>query len=41
VYTGERLAGGVRDVLLGGRALVRLGRFVAAGTAGAYLARAG
>ena len=37
VYTGERLAGQVRDVLLGGRALVRQGRFVGTGTAGAYL----
>ncbi len=37
VYTGERLAGRVRDVLLGGRALVRQGRFVGTGTAGAYL----
>ena len=41
VYTGERLAGRVRDVLLGGRALVRDGRFVAAGAAGAYLGRTG
>jgi dihydropyrimidinase len=41
VYTGERLAGRVRDVLLGGRALVRQGRFVGTGPAGAYLARAG
>jgi dihydropyrimidinase len=37
VYAGERLAGQVRDVLLGGRALVRQGRFVAAGAAGTYL----
>jgi dihydropyrimidinase len=37
VYNGERLAGRVRDVLLGGRALVRQGRFVGTGTAGAYL----
>ncbi|HEY2308913.1 MAG TPA: amidohydrolase family protein [Streptosporangiaceae bacterium] len=37
VYTGERLAGQVRDVLLGGRALVRQGRFVGTSTAGAYL----
>ncbi len=39
VYTGERLAGRVRDVLLGGRALVRQGRFVGTGTAGTYLGR--
>jgi dihydropyrimidinase len=39
VYVGERLAGQVRDVLLGGRALVRQGRFVAAGAAGTYLSR--
>ena len=39
VYTGERLAGRVRDVLLGGRALVRQGRFVGAGTGGTYLSR--
>ena len=37
VYTGERLAGRVRDVLLGGKALVRDGRFVGTGTAGSYL----
>ena len=37
VYAGERLAGRVRDVLLGGRALVRDGRFVGTGTAGTYL----
>jgi dihydropyrimidinase len=37
VYLGERLAGQVRDVLLGGRPLVRQGRFVAEGAAGAYL----
>jgi len=37
VYSGERLAGRVRDVLLGGRALVRQGRFVKTGTASAYL----
>ena len=41
VYTGERLAGRVRDVLLGGRALVRQGRFVGTGGAGTYLGRAG
>jgi dihydropyrimidinase len=39
VYTGERLAGRVRDVLLGGRAVVRQGRFVGAGTGGTYLSR--
>jgi dihydropyrimidinase len=39
VYAGERLAGRVRDVLLRGRALVRQGRFVAAGTSGTYLSR--
>jgi dihydropyrimidinase len=37
VYLGERLRGRVRDVLLGGRALVRQGRFVAEGALGAYL----
>jgi dihydropyrimidinase len=41
VYTGERLAGRVRDVLLGGRTLVRQGRFAGTSTAGAYLGRAG
>jgi len=41
VYAGEPLAGRVRDVLHGGRALVRQGRFVAAGAAGAYLASSG
>jgi dihydropyrimidinase len=41
VYAGERLAGQVRDVLLGGRALVRQGEFVGPGAAGSYLARAG
>jgi dihydropyrimidinase len=40
VYAGERLAGQVRDVLLGGRALVRQGEFVGPGTAGSYLGRA-
>jgi len=39
VYAGERLAGMVRDVLLGGRVLVRHGRFVAA--RGAYLPSSG
>jgi dihydropyrimidinase len=38
VYLRERLAGQVRDVLLGGRAVVRQGRFVAEGAAGTYLA---
>lgn len=40
VYAGERLSGQVRDVLLGGRVLVRHGRLVedgAAGAAGSYL----
>ncbi len=37
VYLGERLAGRVRDVLLGGRPLVRQGRFAAGGAAGTYL----
>ena len=37
VYVGERLTGQVRDVLLGGRALIRQGRFVAEGAAGTYL----
>jgi dihydroorotase len=37
VYLGERLAGQVRDVLLGGRPLVRQGRFVADGAAGTFL----
>jgi dihydropyrimidinase len=41
VYTGERLAGQVRDVLLGGRAVVRQGRFVGTGSAGTYLGRSG
>src|SRR5262249_50209956 len=41
VYADERLAGRVRDVLLGGRALVRDGRFVGTGTAGTYLGPAG
>ena len=38
VYAGERLSGRVRDVLLRGTALVRHGRYVADGAAGAYLA---
>jgi dihydropyrimidinase len=37
VYLGERLHGQVRDVLLGGRVLVRQGRFVAEEPAGTYL----
>jgi dihydropyrimidinase len=37
VYLGEQLAGQVRDVLLGGRPLVRQGHFVAGGAAGTYL----
>jgi dihydropyrimidinase len=37
VYVGERLTGQVRDVLLGGRPLVRQGHFVAGGAAGTYL----
>jgi dihydropyrimidinase len=41
VYAGQRLAGQVRDVLLGGRMLVRQGRFVAAGAAGTYLSGPG
>ena len=41
VYAHERLSGQVRDVLLGGRALVRQGRFVGAGTGGTYLSRPG
>ena len=41
VYAGERLAGQVRDVLLGGKALVRQGRFVGAGNGGTYLSRPG
>jgi dihydropyrimidinase len=37
VYLGERLSGRVRDVLLGGRTLIRQGRFVAMGAGGTYL----
>jgi len=37
VYLGERLSGRVRDVLLGGRVVVRQGRFAAEGAAGTYL----
>jgi dihydropyrimidinase len=37
VYAGEKLSGQVRDVLLGGRPLVRQGRFTAAALAGSYL----
>jgi cytosine/adenosine deaminase-related metal-dependent hydrolase len=39
VYLGERLSGRVRDVLLGGRALVRDGRYVAERAGGPYLSR--
>jgi len=39
VYLGERLSGRVRDVLLGGRALVRNGRYVAERAGGTYLRR--
>jgi dihydropyrimidinase len=37
VYRGERLSGRVRDVLLGGRTLVRDGRYVAERAGGTYL----
>ena len=37
VYAGERLSGRVRDVLLGGRPLVRQGRFVGTDPGGSYL----
>ncbi len=37
VYAGERLTGQVRDVLLGGRVLVRQGRLLEGGAAGSYL----
>jgi dihydropyrimidinase len=37
VYLGERLSGRIRDVLLGGRALVRNGRYVAEDARGTYL----
>jgi dihydropyrimidinase len=37
VYLGERLSGRVRDVLLGGRVVVRQGRLAAEGAAGTYL----
>jgi dihydropyrimidinase len=40
VYLGERLAGRVRDVLLGGRPVVRDGRFCAADPHGSYLGTA-
>ncbi len=40
VYLGERLSGHVRDVLLGGRAVVRQGRLAAEGGAGTYLSSA-
>ena len=39
VYLGERLSGRVRDVLLGGRVLVRDGRYVAERAGGTYLSR--
>jgi dihydropyrimidinase len=41
VYAGERLAGRVRDVLLGGKFLVREGRLVAAEAGGSYLSSPG
>jgi dihydropyrimidinase len=41
VYQGERLSGQVRDVLLGGRALVRQGRYVAEAADGRYLSWSG
>lgn len=41
IYAGERLSGQVRDVLLGGRMLVRQGRLVESGACGAYLSRPG
>jgi dihydropyrimidinase len=37
VYAGQKLSGRVRDVLLGGRPLVRQGRFTPAAPAGSYL----
>lgn len=37
VYAGQKLSGQVRDVLLGGRPLVRQGRFTPAAPAGSYL----
>jgi dihydropyrimidinase len=37
VYLGERLSGRIRDVLLGGQALVRNGCYVAEGARGTYL----
>jgi dihydropyrimidinase len=39
VYLGERLPGRIRDVLLGGRALVRHGRYAAERADGTYLSR--
>jgi dihydropyrimidinase len=41
VYLGEQLSGRVRDVLLGGQALVRDGRYVAECARGTYLSRTG
>jgi dihydropyrimidinase len=41
VYAGERLAGRVRDVLLGGRPLVRSGRLVVTEVGGGYLSSPG
>lgn len=41
VYVGERLSGQVRDVLLGGRALVRQGRYVAESRGGTFVSRRG
>jgi dihydropyrimidinase len=41
VYTGERLSGRVREVLLGGRVLVRQARFAEADPGGTYLPRPG
>jgi dihydropyrimidinase len=41
VYTGERLSGQVRDVLLRGRAVVRQGRYVGEGAGGTYLSMPG
>jgi dihydropyrimidinase len=41
VYAGERLAGRVRDVLLGGRPLVRSGRLVVTEAGGGYLSSPG
>jgi hypothetical protein len=38
---GEQLSGRIRDVLLGGRVLVRHGRYAAQHAAGTYLSRGG